>query len=150
MNVKMKKAIGVAVAASLLMLSGLTQARNTIGEFDIEKALESKGSENLLKIKLYFGDTKVPAVEKRLYENVTTSQKSNAFGRSDEVACNRALLNAVIALQKRAQREGGDAVVNIRSNYQHNEFASTSQFQCGAGNVVAGVALKADIVKLKD
>lgn len=146
----MKKAICLAMAASLFMLSGLTQARNTLGEFDIEKALQSKGSENLLKVKLYFGETKVPGVEKRLYENVTTSQKSNAFGRSDEVACNRALLNAVIALQKRAQREGANAVVNIRSNYRHNEFTSTTQFQCGAGGVIAGVALKADIVKLKD
>ena len=43
-----------------------------------------------------------------------------------------------------------DAVVNIKSNYKHHEFSSSTEFECGAGNIIAGVALKADLVKFSN
>jgi hypothetical protein len=39
-------------------------------------------------------------------------------------------------------------VVNIRSNYKRKLFASTTEFECGAGAVIAGVVLKGEVVKL--
>ena len=66
----------------------------------------------------------------------------------DQEACEWAFLSAIKALQERAQKDGMNAVVNITSNYKHQSFASKTEFECGAGNIMAGVALKADIVKL--
>jgi hypothetical protein len=40
------------------------------------------------------------------------------------------------------------AVINIKSNYRNNELVSDTEYQCGAGALFAGVALKGRIVKL--
>jgi len=135
---------GIVLATSILAV----EARESISEFDVANGLKSPGQENLLDIGLFFGDKKHPKIDNTISKNVTTSKKTNAFGKSDEVACNRAFLSAIISLQKRASTSGGNAVINIRSNFKHNEYSSQSKFQCGAGNVIAGVALKGDIVKL--
>ncbi|MBF4217373.1 excinuclease, partial [Vibrio anguillarum] len=55
----------------------------------------------------------------------------------------------MIALKDRAIKEGGNAVVNIKSNYKNNLTSSNDTFQCGAGAVMAGVALSGEVVKLK-
>jgi hypothetical protein len=48
--------------------------------------------------------------------------------------------------QEAAQKRGYSAVINIKSNYQGKEFSSATEFQCGAGAIMAGVALKGDLV----
>jgi uncharacterized protein YbjQ (UPF0145 family) len=52
-------------------------------------------------------------------------------------------------LQDRVRKEGGNAVINIRSNYRNVERESATEFTCGAGAIVAGVALKGEVVTLK-
>ncbi len=69
--------------------------------------------------------------------------------KSDEKACNWAFLSAMIALRDRALNEGGNAVVNIKSNYKQNEMSSNTEFECHAGAIMSGVALKGTVVKLK-
>ena len=59
------------------------------------------------------------------------------------------LLSALKVLQENARENGYDAVINIKSNYNHNEFASAEELQCGAGFLIAGVALKGEVVKFK-
>ena len=54
----------------------------------------------------------------------------------------------MIALTQYAQRVGGNAIVNIRSNYKNNEFSSETEYECGAGNVTGGTAFVGDVVKL--
>ncbi len=56
-------------------------------------------------------------------------------------------MSAVIALQKRAKRLGGDAVVDIESITQHKDLESSTEFRCVVGNVVANVALSGRVVK---
>ncbi len=99
-------------------------------------------------IKLYFGAQKHPAVVKKMGE-FGTNKKTNAFGKADEVACEWAFLSAVLTLQERARKEGANAVVNIRSNYKGNLTSSETEYLCGAGGLMAGVALKGDFVQLK-
>jgi uncharacterized protein YbjQ (UPF0145 family) len=55
----------------------------------------------------------------------------------------------MIALKKRAIKEGGNAVVDIKSNYKNNLTSSSETFQCGAGAVMAGVALTGKVVTLE-
>jgi hypothetical protein len=99
-------------------------------------------------VAFYFGNTAHPAVLKS-FGNFTTNKKSNAFGKSDAETCNWVLLSALITLQERAQNEGGDAVINIKSYYKKNEVSYDKEFECHVGTFVSGVTLKGDVVKLK-
>jgi uncharacterized protein YbjQ (UPF0145 family) len=58
-------------------------------------------------------------------------------------------LSAVLELQDRVRKEGGNAVINIKSNYRNVERESATEFTCGSGAVVAGLALKGEVVTLK-
>ena len=56
----------------------------------------------------------------------------------------------MITLQDRAVAEGGNAVINIRSYYYKNDFSSATEFECGAGAIMAGVTMVGEVVKLAD
>lgn len=123
-------------------------ARDERLHFPIEAALQVDGKSELdPDIKLFFGDQKHPKA-KQTIGNFTSNKKTNAVGKSDETACNWAFLSAVIALQNRAKKEGGNAVINITSYYKKEEFRSSTEFECGAGTIMSGVALQGDVVIL--
>ena len=44
---------------------------------------------------------------------------------------------------------GGNAVINIKSNWKHRETSSETQYQCVMGLLMAGVALKGTVVRLR-
>jgi len=77
-----------------------------------------------------------------------TNRKTNSVGRPDEEVCRWAMISALKELAERAKTEGGDAVVDIVSYYKKNVFSSATEYECHAGNIVAGVALKGRIIKL--
>ena len=135
----------------LAVLFGLNlSARNDRLRFEIKDALETPDAKAKVvdEVKLYWGkETKVKFKEK--VASVKTNKKTNAFNKSDLQACQWVFLSAVIALQDRARELGGDAVINIRSNYQNIPYDSTEKFECGAGNIIAGVALMGVVVKTK-
>ncbi len=135
------------LALSVVLLSGPAQARNDVLTLPLNSIIGTdKAKQTLLDIPIYFASQSHPEVSKDSAE-VSTSRKTNAFGKSDDEACQWVLLSALKALQNAAIKRGYDAVVNIRSNYKHNEFSSATEFQCGAGTIMAGVALKGDLVK---
>ncbi|MGL6157238.1 MAG: excinuclease ABC subunit A, partial [Ralstonia mannitolilytica] len=80
---------------------------------------------------------------------IATNKKTNGVGRSDEAACQYVFLSAVLALQERARQMGGNAVINIKSNYKNNLTESATEFTCGSGALMSGVALKGEVVTLK-
>ena len=145
----MKKII-VIVLIQLIFSAGAF-ARDTVGNFSInetlslEKVKSSLGSE----VKFYFGDQKHGKVLKN-YGEFRTNKKTNAFHKSDKQACQWAFLSALLSLKARAIREGGNAVINIRSNYRNNLTSSNDSFQCGAGTFVAGCALVGTVVKIEE
>ena len=99
-------------------------------------------------IKLFWGTQKTPAIAQKMGE-FTSNKKTNAANKSDQDACDLAFISAVIALQQRARKEGGNAVVNIRSVYKKEDSDSPTDYVCGAGRIMAGVALRGTVVKLK-
>jgi uncharacterized protein YbjQ (UPF0145 family) len=148
----MKKLIStMAVLAAVMTAATPAQAANVAHMMPIEAALADNGAQGRLNdsIKLYFGKQKTPEVLKNLGSN-TTSQKTNAFGKSNETACNWVFLSNMLALQKYAQKVGANAIVNIVSNYGRIENSSTTEFECHVGAVMAGAAFKADFVKIAD
>lgn len=146
--IKMKKLLMVLLAASCL-LSQNAIARDDIGKYSISALLATTKAKDALRddIKLYFGKQK-HAKSKANYGQVMTNKKTNAVNKSDREACEWVMLSALRALQDRAAREGMNAVVNIQSYYKKREFVSETEFECGAGFLMAGVALKGDLVKL--
>ena len=95
-----------------------------------------------------FGDGKVPAGAQQLGEFVT-NKKTNSVGKPDEEACRWAMLSALLELRERAAKEGGNAVVNIVSYYKKETYSSPTDYECHAGGIIAGVALKGVVVKLR-
>ncbi|MDH3352155.1 MAG: excinuclease ATPase subunit [Gammaproteobacteria bacterium] len=146
------KQLAYLVLVSLLLFSYSTgQARNTLLKVSIEEALAWGEDEGVLKssVRLYFGDQEHPAIERNL-GTYTANRKTNAFGKSDQKACKWAFLSAMVTLQDRAIAEGGNAVVNIHSYYSRNEFSSATEFECGAGAIMAGVTMVGDVVQLAE
>ncbi|MGO1692878.1 MAG: excinuclease ATPase subunit [Marinobacter sp.] len=141
------------LAAAILALTFSTTAlgRDTKHLLPLEDAMNTPDAQQKLdgSIKFYFADEAHPQITQKI-PGVTTNRKTNAFMKSDEEACSWVFLSAMIALQERAQQEGADAVVNITSYYDRQEMASRDDYECHAGAVLAGVALKGDIVKFAD
>jgi uncharacterized protein YbjQ (UPF0145 family) len=81
--------------------------------------------------------------------NVVTNRKTNAFGKSDGEACDWAAQSALISLQEAAKKAGANAVINIVSYYKKSENRDNANYECHAGAVVAGVALKGDLAIVK-
>ena len=147
----MKNLAYLVLISTLLFSFSAGQARNTIQQFSIEKALARGEAEGKLNssVHLYFGNQPHPPLEGE-YGHYESNKKTNAFNKSDEDACQWAFLSAIISLQNTAIRHGGNAVVNIRSFYYKNNFSSETEFECGAGNTVAGVTMVGEIAKIAD
>ncbi|WP_109078574.1 excinuclease ABC subunit A [Aggregatibacter kilianii] len=132
------------VAATVLIAA--CAPRDTTHHYSIQSALNSPEAQGVINpsVKLYFGK---PAPGKVVVANAVTNKKTNAANKSDEKACQRAFLSAVKQLQDKAQVSGARKVGNIVSYYKKNVYKSTSQYECHAGHLIGGVALKGDIVK---
>jgi uncharacterized protein YbjQ (UPF0145 family) len=149
----MNKSFAVSMAVLLAVLAAIAPAyaRDTKHILPITTALATKDAEEKLdgSVKFFFGNQEHPNIMTKLGTDVS-NRKTNAFGKSDEKACNWAFLSAMVALEKRAKQLGANAVVNIVSYYKRIEMSSTTEFECHAGAVIAGVALKGDFVKIAE
>lgn len=146
----MMKKLTLAALSFAALMSATAQARDTVSAYNIADFLKSDLAKEKLgtQVAFYFGEQKHPAVVKNMGE-FRTNKKTNAFNKSDKEACEWAFLSAMISLRDRALQEGANAVINIKSNYRNNLTSSNDTFQCGAGAVMAGVALVGDVVKTK-
>lgn len=146
----MKTLITVITGCLMLSLSQVGFARDDIGDYSVSSVLESEKAKNSLgnNIKFYFGEQKHGKVSKR-YGVFSTNKKTNAFGKSDQEACEHVFLSAMLQLKQRAESLGGNAVINIKSNYKGNLTSNDTTFKCGAGAVIAGVALQGEVVNIK-
>jgi hypothetical protein len=150
----MKKATTLSLVISTLTilasLSTPAQARDTQYMLSIEEGMNTKSDVTLDdSVKFYFAGQKHPVVLKTFKTDVS-NLKTNSFGKGDEVACNWAFLSTLLSFQKRAKELGANAVINLVSYYKKNEMASAAQFECHAGAIIAGVALKGEIVTVAD
>ena len=137
-------------ATALLALASTAQARETRVEQSLHELVNSAEARNVGidgSVKFYLAGEKVSVVE-RLGEDVT-NKKTNAANKSDEEACRWVALSALRALQDGAKSRGANAVVDIVSYYKKNEFKSTTNYECYAGAILAGVALKGTYAKVK-
>lgn len=141
----------IPLSLCLLLASSQAFARDTQADYSIKEALDRDTFQDRLSsdVKFYFGSQKHGAVLQSFGE-AKTNKKTNAFNKSDEEACQWAFLSALIALRDRAIKDGGNAVINIQSNYKDKLTSSNDTFRCGAGGLMAGVALTGTVVKIKE
>ena len=145
----MKTYLAVLTGCLILSFSQPGLARDDIGDYSVSSVLQTeKAKDKLGNIKFYFGGQKHGKVNKR-FGVFSTNKKTNAFGKSDQAACEHVFLSAMIQLKQRAESLGGNAVINIKSNYKGNLTSSNDTFKCGAGAVIAGVALQGEVVTIK-
>ncbi|SRR5450830_26345 len=148
----MKKITTIAISIALLVASALpAQARDTQLMLSIDEGMQTPTADTKLdgSVKFYFAGQKHPMVLKKMSSDVS-NRKTNAFGKADNVACNWAFLSTLIAFQEKAKELGANAVINMVSYYNQHEMASDSQFECHAGAIMAGVAIKGDYAKVAD
>jgi len=145
----MKVRIATACALSALLAMSVAQARDERLKMPIKAAMESDEAKAKLgdDVKFFFGSQKAPTPKQTL-GSFTSNKKTNFANKSDEEGCKIAFLSAMIALKDRALREGGNAVTNIHSVYKDAKFESDSEYECGAGKILGGVALRGTVVKL--
>lgn len=145
----MKTFFSLLVMASLI-ISGPALSRDTKHLLSIEQAMASEDFQDRLdpSIGFYFADQAHPPV-KESKGNFVSNKKTNAFNKSDEEACQWVLLSALLSFQDRVRAEGGNAVVNLESYYKKNTYRSDTQYECHAGAIIAGVALRGDVVTLE-
>lgn len=139
---------------AILLLAGLAlaataEARDDRLKMPLDAAMNSATAKSKLdpNIKLFFGDAK-HAKPVQTLGTFTANKKTNFFNKSDQEGCEWVFLSAAISLQERAKQEGGNAVVDIKSVYKNQELTSATEYDCGAGSVMGGVALRGTVVKL--
>lgn len=137
------------VAISVIFPASAASARDTVQQWAVADVLNNpEYSSRLEGVAFYFGEQEHSAIIEDFGE-FRTNKKTNAFNKSDEEACQWVMLSALLQLHERAQSLGANAVVNIRSNYKNNEVSSETEYTCGAGALMAGVALIGTFVTLE-
>ena len=133
-----------------LAVAPTADARDTRQQFDIATAMAAGKADGTLdgSVQFHFKGARAPAVTERLGP-ANTNRKTNAFGKSDGKACQWVFLGAMKALQAAARERGANAVIDLESNYKNQVFTSATQYECGAGGLMAGVALKGVYAKVK-
>lgn len=132
---------------ALILVAPAALARDTRIKLPIADAMKAAAGRVNADVKLYWGSQAFPKPQKS-FGSFTTNKKTNFFNKSDKEGCEWAFLSAILTLQERAVREGGNAVVNIKSVYRGGNFASETEYECGAGAMVGGVAFEGEVVKL--
>ena len=139
----------VVTAAAVIAISPLVDARDDHLKMPLDAALARAQASGKLAsgIKLFFGKQKYPKPTLQI-GTTRTNKKTNFSNKTDKEGCEWAFMSAMISLTQDARDKGGNAVVNIRSNYKDVEFSSETEYECGAGNIVGGVAFVGEVVKL--
>lgn len=146
----MKKMIVLSTLLALILSSSFAIAADVKKKFPIKEAMLSSVVQEALSgdIAMYWGDQPHPTVIKTI-GTYKTSKRTNGFRKEKVDACARALASVLIVFQDRAEKEGGNAVINIKSNIKNNMESSSTEYSCLVGGFMVNVALKGTVVNLQ-
>jgi hypothetical protein len=141
----------VAVIVCALLSTSFAHAKDDLRLFSISDALGTHEGKTELDpaVKLYFADQPHPKVEKTLGTWVT-NKKFPVLNKPPKSVCEYTFIDALKELQRRALKEGGNAVVGIESYYKKMIRSSTDKYMCGVGYVAIGVALRGTVIKVNE
>lgn len=143
---KCKLVVGLISLAALMPVT--SQARDTVHMLPFNTVVQKMLAEHKLdgSVKFYLaGNT--PTGVNVIQSGLISNKKTNSFNKSDVEACNWALESALLSFQDSAKKVGASSVVNIVSFYKRHENADRNNYECHAGALMAGTALKGDLAK---
>lgn len=144
----MKFGLVLAALLATIPFTGIAQARDTTHRFPVADPMATSTAEEFNNVRFYFGDETYPQAT-RTIGVYTTRRTTNAFMKADKEACDWGFLSAIKTLWERALKEGGNAVVEIKSVTTGETVNSSSEYVCRAGNVVAKVYLEGKVVVIE-
>ena len=145
----MTRILIAASAILCLFIAPDAMARNTIHQFSIQNVMNNpEFAPRLAGVSFYFGTQQHPEAITTFGDD-KTNKKTNSFNKTDQEACDWAMLSALLQLRSRAISLGANAVVNIQSNYKDDLVSSEMEYTCGAGGIMAGVALTGSFIKIE-
>lgn len=138
------------LAAGMVFAATAAQARDSEYKLKIDEVMQNPEFKAKIgnDVAFYFGNRKTPPIAQK-FGDFVGNKKTNSVGKPDEQACRWAMASVLIEFAERARKMGGNAVVNVVSYYKQVTYSSVSDFDCHAGGLLAGVALKGTVVKLK-
>lgn len=145
----MNKKILLYLSALFFFLCSPAYGVDSLLNFPIDSAMQNGEVKDALRknVAIYWGDQATPAVTMAL-GTFKTSKRTNGLMKPKQEACEWALASALVTLQDRALREGGNAIINVSSNINNNTVSSQTHFDCLVGSVMVNVALSAQVVQL--
>ncbi|MCG9492748.1 excinuclease [Acinetobacter pittii] len=140
-----KKLLFVAMLSA--GFTATVQAGDEVHHLNFKEAVDRAVADGTLdgSVKFYLKGTKSGG--KVIQKDAVTNKKTNGFGKSAATSCDWVLRSALIQMQNNAKAQGANAVTNIVSYFKANETTSTTTYDCYKGTMMAGVALKGDVVK---
>jgi hypothetical protein len=137
------------IPAVFLMLISTASAADVLEKFPLRHALENEKVIDAISsnFPLYWGDQNHPTVKKE-FGKYRISKRTTAVGKSARHACEWALASAIIELQNRASSEGGNALIDIKSNIKNELRSSATDFDCLRRGKMVNVALEGTVVTL--
>lgn len=145
------KRLLIAAMIGLAMTTPRADAADRRVELPLQQLLDSPQAKEAGidgSVRFYLAGQSHPAVVSKLGEDVS-NKKTNGVGKSDEESCRWVALSVLKAFQESAKAKGANAVIDITSYFKKNEFRSASNYECHAGNIMSGVALKGTYAKVK-
>ncbi|MGJ8664321.1 MAG: hypothetical protein ACSHWU_11760 [Marinicella sp.] len=140
--------IAVIIVLSILSIQSL-HARTDLLTFDFIEVVNQGYKDGILdeNIQFHLSGSSTTNIIKN-HGEFRSNKKTNAVSKSDEKACKWVLLSVLKSFQSRAKSLGANAVINLKSNFKNRVFIDSNKFQCGAGIVLAGVAMIGEVVEL--
>lgn len=145
------KRVVIASLLTLMIAAPHAFAADRRVELPLQELLNSPEAKNAGidgSVRFYLAGQKTPAVAERMGEGVS-NKKTNGVGKSDEEACRWVMLSVLKAFQDSAKARGANAVIDFVSYYKKNEFRSATNYECHAGNIMSGIAMKGTYAKVK-
>ncbi len=141
--------LGLTLIA-LAVLPGLSRAGEKVANLSFQHAVAQATTSGKLdgSVKFYLAGHTPPGRVTVVNDNVTSSRKTNAFGKSIQESCDWAMQSVLIALQSSARSAGANAVIDIVSNYNNVVHRDPQNFECHKGFLMSGVALKAKLARV--
>jgi hypothetical protein len=141
----MNKTLSICLLILAFLSSATALARNVEHYFKVSEAVASEKGQRLLNIPYHFSGQNLPNISRKI-GTWTGTGKASGFMRSDIASCQTAFVTALLSMQKRAQAEGANAIVNLRSVTRNKTTESPTDYRCVAGSTIVHVSLRGDVV----
>jgi hypothetical protein len=139
--------LAALAAAYLCTTSTLPAAAEDIFNLPLAMSPGDTGADRT--VRFYFGGAAHPPVLQD-FGVFVANEKTNAVFRSDLDECGWVFQSALLRLQKIAHKLGANAVIGIHSYYKKEDIPIDKAIPCHAGFLMAGIALKGEMVRLGD